>query len=63
MPGWLSPAPGGARSSAGGRGMDAILINSGWEVPEPTSCPGPIYLVIGAEIKGSDVLLVLLGRE
>lgn len=34
---------------------------SGWEVPEPASCPDPAYLVVGAEVKGSDVLLVLLG--
>lgn len=34
-----------------------------WEALEPTSYPCPTYLIIRAEIKGSDVLLVLLGEE
>lgn len=41
--------------------MTSLPTQSGQEVPEPTSCPDPTHLVIGAEVKGSDVLLVLLG--
>ena len=61
-PGWLSPAPRGGRSSAGARlCVPSSPTQSGWEVPESTFCPDPTYLVIGAQVKGSDILLVLLG--
>lgn len=48
--------------SWGGEAWPPILIDPkvGWEVLEPISCSCPTYLIIGAEVKGSDVLLVLL---
>lgn len=54
---------GGGTQFSWGTAVRAILTHSVWvgELPEPTFCPDPTYLVIGAEIKGSDILLVLLG--
>lgn len=68
MPDWLSLAPRGGCSLPGGSRLEArppILIDSkfDWEVLEPTSYPCPIYLIIGAEVKGSNVFLVLLGAR
>lgn len=66
MPGWLSPAPGGGYRSAEGQQHPAhSFLDSVWEeaLGQVPSRPRPAYLIIRAEVKGSDVLLVLLGER
>lgn len=70
VPDWLSLAPRGGCSlwvllapRGGCRGPILIGSKFDWEILEPTSHPCPRYLIIRAEIKGSNVLLVLLGEE
>lgn len=65
MPDWLSPAPRGGCNSVGGKGTAThphklkVWLGGGGT----PSCPFSIYLIIGAEVKGSNVLLVLLGSK